>query len=114
MFRFEGLEIWKLAIEYADKCYDVANTFPKGEQFALADQLRRAAVSISNNIAEGSTGSARNFQSYLERAIGSAFETASILFFATKRSYISEDIKQERYKEAENLIRKIRKFKLLL
>ena len=63
-FRFESLEIWKLSLIYASHLYDVAQKFPIEERFALEDQLRRAAVSISNNIAEGS-GSAtdKNFRS---------------------------------------------------
>ena len=54
MFRFEQLEIWRLSVNYAKLCYEATKTFPKEEQFGLANQLRRAAVSISNNIAEGS------------------------------------------------------------
>jgi four helix bundle protein len=53
MFRFEELEIWKLAIEYGDKLYNIADKFPMRELYAMGSQLRRAALSISNNIAEG-------------------------------------------------------------
>lgn len=97
MFRFEGLEIWQLATDYAHKCYDIADGFPAQEKFALTDQLRRAAVSISNNIAEGSTGSPKNFGNYLERALGSTFETVNILSFALKRNYISSENKESLY-----------------
>ena len=109
-FRFEELEIWKLAINYAKRCYDVTNHFPKHENFALADQLRRAALSISNNIAEGSNGSNSNFQKYINIAIGSALETVNILHFATEVGYINYDLKQELYEEVEKLIRKMRSF----
>lgn len=54
MFRFESLEIWKLAIEYGEKLYNIADSLPQEETYGLSSQLRRAAVSISNNIAEGS------------------------------------------------------------
>ena len=54
MFRFEDLEIWELSIDYANNCYDLAKQFPDYEIFALANQLRRSAISISNNIVEGS------------------------------------------------------------
>ena len=111
MFRFEGLEIWKLAIEYGRKCYDISLKFPKEETFALADQLRRAAVSISNNIAEGSGGTDKDFANFLNMAVKSTLETVNILYFAKDRNYISDDKKGVLYEEAEKLIRKIRAFK---
>ncbi len=112
MFRFEDLEIWKLSLEYADKCYNIANRFPQYEQYALSDQLRRAALSISNNIAEGSGSSSNNgFSAFLDISIKSALETVNILFFAKKRKYVDEKNRIEMYKEAELLIKKIRAFK---
>ena len=112
MFRFESLDIWKLSLDYADKLYDVAYLFPSEERFALSDQLRRAAVSISNNIAEGS-GSAtnKNFSSFLDISIKSSLETVNILFLARKRDYITEKERQFLYNDAEILIKKIRAFK---
>ena len=47
MFRFEELEIWKLAVDYGKDCYKIAQSFPKSEQYGLTDQLKRAAASIS-------------------------------------------------------------------
>jgi len=112
MFRFEQLEIWKLAIKYADKLYDIAEKFPPFELYALASQLRRAAVSISNNIAEGSGASTnKDFKSFLDISIKSALETVNILFFAEVRKYTGEKEKLSLYNEAEILIKKIRAFK---
>lgn len=111
MFRFEGLEIWKDSIEYADKCYDVSKTFPKEETFSLADQLRRAAVSIPNNIAEGSAGTDKDFANFLNIALKSAMETVSILIFAERRGYIRKGIRVGLYGQAETLIRRVRAFK---
>lgn len=54
MFRFEQLEIWKQAIDYAKFGYRVVETLPKSEDFGLKPQMKRAYVSISSNIAEGS------------------------------------------------------------
>lgn len=111
-FRFESLAIWKLAIEYGDECYKVAGELPAEERYALADQLRRAAVSISNNIAEGS-GSAtnKNFSSFLDIAVKSTLETVNILFFGLRRSYFTKQEFDRLYEKAENLIKKIRAFK---
>lgn len=110
MFRFENLDIWKLAIEYGMDCYSVARKFPQYEHYALGDQLRRATVSISNNITEGSVGSVANFKKYLTTAIGSALETVNILHFAFKIGYIDEQVRADMYEKAEKLIRKIQAF----
>lgn len=112
MFRFESLEIWKLAIEYGKKLYDAADAFPVKEMYGLISQLRRAAVSISSNIAEGSGASTnRDFSNFLDIGVKSALETISILYFASERKYIDEVKRKELYEEAEKLIRKMRAFK---
>lgn len=54
MFRFENLDIWKMAIEYGDKIFDMTEDFPPKAQYNLGSQLRDSSLSISNNIAEGS------------------------------------------------------------
>lgn len=110
MFRFEGLEVWKLAVEYGKECYELANTFPKYENFGLSDQLRRASISISNNIAEGSVGSNANFKKYIITAIGSTLETVNILNFACEIDYINLKTKKEMYEKAERLIKKLHSF----
>lgn len=59
MFRFEELEIWHESIEYDKSIYQIAEKLPRNEEFGLKSQLKRAAFSISSNIAEGS-GSSTN------------------------------------------------------
>lgn len=99
-----------MSVEYGKECYRVADTFPKKETYALSDQLRRAAVSISNNVAEGSVGSSASFQRYLYIAIASTLETVNIMHFAFELKYISGSEKQARYAQAELLIKKLRSF----
>lgn len=111
MFRFENLEIWKLASEYAKNCYLLANKFPTVEKFSLSDQLRRASISISNNIVEGSAFGPIKFRSYLDISIGSALETVNILSFACQVGYVEDKEKEEMYASAEMLIKKISSFK---
>ena len=112
MFRFESLDIWKLAIEYADRIYDITIKFPKYELFALTSQLRRAAVSISANIAEGSlSDSNREFKSFLNYAIRSTGETISELVIAKRREYIDEKEFQSIYKDAEVLVKRTTVFR---
>ena len=55
-FKFEKLEVWKLSIDLADDIHNLTRSFPKEEIFSLTSQMKRAADSISLNIAEGFTG----------------------------------------------------------
>lgn len=69
--------------------YGVCKTFPSHERFALANQLERAAVSISSNISEGSSRSSDlDFAHFLEISLGSAFEIETQLTIAFKLQYI--------------------------
>jgi four helix bundle protein len=52
MFTFENLDVWQKAIDFADLVYNYTRNFPTDERFGLTNQMRRAAVSISSNIAE--------------------------------------------------------------
>lgn len=110
MFRFEELEIWRSAVDYGKECYKIANNFPQKEMYALGDQLRRAGISISNNIAEGSVGSSINFKRYLNIAIASILETVNILNFSQEIGYNDLVARNDMYEKAERLIRKIRSF----
>ena len=111
MFRFESLEIWQLPIRYANSLYIAAKSFPKEEMYPLSDQLKRAAISISNNIAEGSGGGLKNFAKYLNISVMSALETVNILHIEKHQNYITEEQRHELYLEAEKLIRKTRALK---
>ena len=112
MFRFESLQIWRDAISYATILYVVARKFPKEETFALSDQLRRAATSISNNIAEGlGNASTKDFCSFIGIAIKSTLETVNILYLAKEFGYIVEPQRVELYGKAEELVKKMRAFK---
>lgn len=112
MFRFESLEIWQVAIEYADRIYDLTMEFPREELFGLSSQLRRASISVSANIAEGSlSDSNKEFKNFLNYAIRSIGETISELVIAKKRKYIKEEKFQFMYKQAEVLVKRVTVFK---
>lgn len=111
-FRFEKLEIWIDSINYAAKIYKITRKFPRDEMFALVDQLRRAASSISANIAEGAgSSSAKDFCHYLDIAIKSIYETVSHLYLAKQQNYISEKERAQLYSNAETLVKRIQSFK---
>jgi four helix bundle protein len=91
MFNFEKLDVWKEAIEFADLIYAVTRSFPDDERFGLTSQMRRAAVSISSNIAEGSSRMSRpDFARFVEIATGSLFEVVSQSVVAKRQAVLSE------------------------
>lgn len=91
MFNFEKLEVWQKAIDFADLVYSQTRHFPADERFGLTNQMRRAAVSISSNIAEGcSRISKTDFARFLEIATGSVFEVTSQAFVARRREFLGE------------------------
>jgi four helix bundle protein len=102
MFSFEKLEVWQKSIDFADLTYDLTRTFPNDERFGLTSQMRRAAVSISSNIAEGSSRfSKTDFARFIEIAIGSVFEVASQSFISRKQGFLTEDAFRNLYAAAE-------------
>jgi four helix bundle protein len=91
MFNFEKLEVWQEAINFADSVYAITKTFPDSERFGLTNQMRRAAVSISSNIAEGSSRSSRpDFARFVEIATGSLFEVVSQATISKRQAFLSE------------------------
>ena len=106
MFNFEKLEVWKKAIDFADLVYKQTQSFPLEERFGLTNQLRRAAVSISSNIAEGSSRSSKtDFARFAEIAAGSVFEVVSQAFIAQRQNFLGEDRFRKIYADAEELSR---------
>jgi len=91
MFNFERLEVWHKAIEFADTVYAAARAFPADERFGLTNQMRRAAVSISSNIAEGSSRNSRkDFARFIEIATGSVFEVISQSFISRNQGMLPQ------------------------
>ena len=111
MRNFRNYEIWQHAVDVAVSVSALCERFPKYELFALSDQLRRASVSISSNIAEGaSRTSVAEFAHYLEISIGSAFEVETQLLIARKRNYITEEEYEKLVTELQSLERQINTF----
>src|SRR4029077_3791937 len=90
----------------ADLIYSQARNFPNEERFGLTNQMRRAAISISSNIAEGSSRmSQADFSRFIEIASGSVFEVTSQAFVARNQNLLSEEKFQSIYQGAEELSR---------
>jgi four helix bundle protein len=98
IFNFEKLEVWPKAIDFADFAYSTTRAFPDDERFGLTNQMRRAAVSISSNIAEATSRHSKDdYARFLEIATGSAFEVASQSFIVQREGYLSEENRQRIY-----------------
>ena len=111
-FKFEKLEIWKLAIDLADNVHTLTRSFPKEEIFSLSSQMKRAADSISLNIAEGSTGQSDPEQlKFLGYSLRSALEVVNCLYLAVRRNYINQQQFDNFYFDLERLIIKIQAFR---
>ena len=107
-FKFENLEIWKEAVELSAKVYQVTAGFPKEEIFGLTNQLRRAAVSVALNIAEGSTGRTdKDFRLYLLRSIGSVHELVTGFYIALEQKYMEKEVFDAIYGSYDILGRRI-------
>ena len=89
---YVDLLAWQKSMDLVELAYRIAKRFPKEEMFALSNQLRRAAVSIPANIAEGQgRGSPGDFRRFLSIAIGSLRETETLVMIARRVSHIDED-----------------------
>ncbi len=85
---YTDLIVWQKAIDVSLGVYKLTKGFPREEVYALTDQMRRAAVSIPSNIAEGrSRGTAKDFVHFLRIALGSASELETQLIIGGKLSY---------------------------
>jgi four helix bundle protein len=93
-FDFENLKVYQRALDYVDFVYEITKDFPKAEVFSLADQFKRASISICLNIAEGSGGSKIEFNRFLKIARRSVRECVSITEISYRQKFIGEKFRQ--------------------
>ena len=108
-YKFERLEVWKLAVDYIDLIYKIADQLPASEDFNLKSQIRRAATSTALNIAEGSTGQTDPEQArFLGFALRSLIETVACQHLIRKRGYgDATDLLGRAYSDSEILAKKL-------
>lgn len=93
--KFRDYKVWQDAVGFATEVYKITGEMPWFEKKGLCDQLQRAAVSISSNIAEGSARpSDTDFAHFLDMALGSASEVETQLLIARNVGYIAEEMHQ--------------------
>ena len=90
-FNFEKLDVYKKSSDFVSQTYSLTKHFPKEEMFGLTNQVRRAAVSISLNVAEGSARSKKDFNRFIDMTRGSVFECITILQISLKQDYIDKN-----------------------
>ena len=89
---YRDLEVWQAAMVVAEQCYRLTKSFPKEEMFGLTAQIRRAAISVPANIAEGyGRESRREYLQFLRFAQGSQKELETYLLLATRVGLASEE-----------------------
>lgn len=111
MINFEKLEVYQEAIRLALDVYKITRIFPKEEMFGIISQLRRAAVSISLNIAEGSSRSKKEFPHFLDMAMGSCYELVPLFKISLELKYIDKDRHLNLYKRIDQLAKRINALK---
>ena len=104
MGNFKNLVAWQVAVELADEVYTAAESFPKSELYVLSKQMRAAALSISNLLAEGQGRYTFADQRHFYReARGSNYELQSQIEFALRRKYITPEVARQLVEKAERV-----------
>jgi four helix bundle protein len=104
---YQDLIAWRKATQLALEIYRCTRTFPKDELYGLTSQMRRAAVSLASNIAEGKGRySRKEFVQFLYRARGSLLELQTQLFIAGELDYL-ESISARRIKDRADALGRI-------
>ena len=103
---YRDLEVWKKSIEWVEKIYHVSRNFPPEEKFGLTSQMRRAAVSVPANIAEGAarTGTGE-FLQFLSVSSGSLAEVETLLILADRLQLLPAAEMQKLLDEAGQISR---------
>lgn len=105
MFKFEKLNVWHKGLDFAHDVYAVTHRFPRDKQFGLTNQIRRAANSVSSNIAEGSARPDPDFVRFVGYATGSLYEVVTQAFIARREGFLAEAEFHRIYDEADEISR---------
>jgi len=110
-FDFEKLDVYKRAVQFILNVYEATEKFPHDERYGLTGQLRRAAVSIATNIAEGSGRHyKRDHQQFLRMARSSCYECVPVLEVARNLGYVNAATHEGLYKDCNELAMMLNRF----
>lgn len=111
-FRFENLEVWKQSVELTDPVLKIARRIHENKDFGLSNQLFRAMISVSSNIAEGSgSASSRDFANFLNISHRSAFECVNLLHMAEMVGALDPSEKEELITRLDRICRQLQSFR---
>jgi four helix bundle protein len=105
MFNFERLEVWEKSVAFAGLVYRITRRFPPEERFGLTNQIRRAAASISANLAEGSSRPPADFSRFIGYAAGSTYEVVTEAIVARNEGFLGEKDYEQLYRDADEISR---------
>ena len=105
MFNFEKLEVWQKSIAFAGLVYRLTKPFPVDERFGLTNQVRRAANSVSSNIAEGSARPPADFAKFLGYASGSLYEVVTQATIGRNEGFLRAEDYAQLYRDAGEISR---------
>jgi four helix bundle protein len=92
MLNFKELKVWQEAMSLAKGVFTITRNFPSEERYGLTSQINRCSVSIASNIAEGAgRGSDKEFNQFLNIALGSSFELETQLLLSNDFNYINKE-----------------------
>jgi four helix bundle protein len=106
MHNYKELLVWQKAMDLVVKVYELTRSFPKDELFGLTSQLRRAAVSVALNIAEGAgCESDLEFARFLDISLRSTYETVTALQISARLKYCKQEVANQLIADAEEIAR---------
>lgn len=115
MHNFKELDIWKRSRVFCSLIYSVTNNFPASEKFGIINQMRRCAVSVPSNIAEGaSRESNKDFCRFLEIAIGSCYELETQLLISNDLGFLDNSKLKDLQDELNRIIMMTSRFRSVL
>jgi four helix bundle protein len=101
---FHDLKVWQASIDFVERIYQITSELPSEEKFGLISQIRRAAISIPSNIAEGSgRGSDKDFARFLAIALSSSYEVETHLVIIRRLGLMSESVIEEMTKSLSEI-----------
>ncbi len=112
MHRYRDLKFWTESKNFSVDIYRITILFPSEEKFGIVDQMRRAAVSVASNIAEGSSRNSNNeFKRFLSFSMGSAYELETQLEISRDLEFISNEEYERLTSQLTSIIKQMAKFR---
>jgi len=102
---FRQLIVWQKSMALAEQCYALVRTFPADERYELGGQLRRAAISVPSNVAEGQRLTTRGFRAHLRTALGSEAEIETDVELARRLGLVSRIRAEDVIADAQEVAR---------